>query len=134
MTAGAVGALACVVLLAPADRIIDVEPERPEALRPHTRANSVPRVSQSVAVEAEDTRAVRAAGQNLESRGREPEFDEAHIGDYIDPDALPPSTMPAGFAVNVGGAYQNPEHDFVSPGPHEAISEVGEYIHPEDAL
>ena len=79
-------------------------------------------------------RAVRAAGKDLESRGRGPEFDDAHIGDYINPDgALLPSTTPAGFVVNVGGAYRNPEHEVVLLDPHGAISEVGEHIDPEYA-
>ena len=109
--------------------IAGVEPERPEAPKPHARAiaHGVPRLSQSV--ETEDTRGVRAAGKGRIGSA----LADVENGQYVDPDGplLPPTKLD-GSAIAVGD-FQDPEYDLPSPAPQAAISESGEYVDPGDA-
>ena len=129
LTAGAVGVLAAIVLMAPTGPATGVDRERTEASTAH---HDVLRVGRSGPVGGEGNPAVRATGQSLESRARRSETADPHIGDYVDPDgAVLPSVTTEDSVVEE--AYQDPEHDLPLPDPREAVSDVGEYVDPGEA-
>ena len=135
MTAGAVGTLAAVVLLAPTGPTIGVDREWTEVPTTHHARDierDVPHAGRSSPVEAEGNPAVRATGQSLESRARRSETVSPRIDDYVDPDGavLPSVTTEGSVAEEV---YQDPEHDLPLPYPPEAVSDIGEYLDPGDA-
>ena len=110
--AGALGALAAVVLLAPAGPKTVVGQNRPAAATAHAPdiGGDLPRAGRSV-----------------------PESAEAFLAGYVDPDGtLPPSATTAALAV-AEEAYLDPERDLPALEPLEADADMGEYVDPEAA-
>ena len=108
--AGALGALAAVVLLAPAGPNTVVGQNRPEVATAHAPdiGGDLPRAGRSASA-------------------------EAILTTYVDPDGtLPPSATTAGVAV-AEEAYQDPERDLPAPDPVEAVTDIGQYVDPEAA-
>lgn len=108
--AGALGALAAVVLLAPAGPKTGVGQDRPEVSTAHAPdiAGDPPRVGRLASA-------------------------EAVITGYVDPDGTPPPpATTAGVAV-AEDAYQDPERDLPAPDSVEAVTDIGEYADPEAA-
>ena len=73
--------------------------------------------------------AVRRTVPESEGRGEKPAAtlpvrEQGDVGEYLDPDAL--------YPVSSYGEFQDPDRDVPTAPPHEGVSDVGEYLEPEE--
>ena len=87
--------------------------------------------------DSSDVRAVRRSGPESERLTQGPAAtlpvrERGDVGEHLDPDALYLVSSSGGNVVDVG-EIEDPEHDVPTAPPYEGVSDIGDYLEPEES-